>query len=670
MDCKSDSSGNTHMLRQLIQWIDDNSFKSYVVFVVLPLILGFFSCLIYYLFAKPDTHPILFGLIGAVSLGLGGILLRAILGLGTLVSSEPKRIQEKIAHISIVMFLVITFWSIFSTNMEDPRNILTGFLMGLVGTVVTVVGIQVYLLSDRVGSVGDSVATANREIVRAVETFEGDQIGSMSSAIKALENALAVKGTFEADKLKDMARTLHPGIEAMGLSYKAWAERLQTDDPYIRRVWRAAFPSFFREEAYDIQGREMITNGRNYCYLLLGTLSQLMEQNKEGTVIYYQVTPVHPKDWYNWPHGFGKNHFYFENEFIGVYHRSLKALIRWASTSGKSLEHGRYVLCLSGAKNIDDIDQFSWYPAARDEFERPEQFWLLDVPVPLDDQLWPEPQCRYCKALRKYYLGAHRRAAAQNVLFSKVTQYAVPAWNWHGWERDSRHPLAAEIGEVIDAVKSVKTEECTCVDKLLSTVKTTFTGIQKQQQHLISERVATRGNERLSSAWKRVVECINDDCALEYPRLLEAYHLVEVLSGNQENAELVRGFLPVVLRAWSAKQCTGWGNLYDVFGKSLHSTPANARLIRRSHDQLKEWPVPEPEFGIFGWRSSSGADIQWKVVIATSLNYPFDVARIRVYENNSKSIHYNEYQKYDKLITQLIKGEIPSEQLVSHSSTT
>lgn len=645
--------------------------------------IGFISIcafLIALLFAPSGVRPLFYAAIAGTLMGLGAYLILAIGSIGALVGRNRKTAHDRTGEIALLSFILLTAFTILSSDYS-LRDYATGFLVGLIGTVVTVVGIQVYVLSYEVGVVEASVTAAkneiqhaNTEIQKAVDTFRADQVGAMSSAIKALENALEVKGAFETDKLKDTAGTLHPGIEAMGLSYKAWAERLQTGDRYVQRVWRAAFPSFYREEAYDIRGREIITNGRNYCYLLLGTLCQLLEQNEEGTVVYYQVTPVHPKDWYNWPHGFGEHHFYFENEFIGVYHRSLRALVQWANTTEKHLEHGRYILCLSESQNGDDVEQFGWDPARQDEFEKPEDFWLLDVPVPLDEELWPEPHCEFCKALRNYYLGAHREAEQRGLLRGKEIQYAVPAWNCYGWEKTLGHPLYTQKKAVFDAIRSSgQVGKCTCHEALLETLRTNFTAILAANQKTISNIVQSlRDEKRLSGAWERVVECITSDCISKFfPRLLEAYHLAEVLlSSNQQDATLLRAFLPVVLRTWSATQCHGWANLYDVFKKSLHSATTKARLIKCSPDQLKTWPVPEPEFGIFGWRPPSGGDIQWKVVIATSLNYPFDVARIRIYENNPDSTHYNEYRNYEMLITKLIDGRSPSEQLGSNSSTT
>lgn len=651
------------------QRTDDHIRRGELVYVGVISLCAFLMAL---LFAPPGVSALIYAGIAGILMGLGVSLMLAIRSIGALAGRNRKTVQDRTGEIALLSFILLTAFTILTSDMT-LRGLATGFLAGLIGTVVTVVGIQVYVLSCDVGDVGTSVTDAQTEIQKAVDTFRADQVGAMSSAIKALENALEVKSIFTADKLAGMAGTLHPGIEAMGLSYKSWVDRLQTDDAYVQGVWRAAFPSFYREEAFDIHNGEIVTNGRNYCYLLLGTLSQLLEQNESGTVVYYQVTPVHPKDWYNWPHGFGKHHFYFENEFIGVYHRSLRALIQWANTTQKHLEHGRYILCLSESQNGDDVEQFGWDPARQDEFEKPDEFWLLDVPVPLDKDLWPEPQCTFCKALRNYYLHAHAEAVQRGLLRTKEIQYAVPAWNCYGWERSPGHPLNEQKKAVFDAIKSGgQVGKCTCPEALLKTLNTNFTAILAEKQKRISDIVQSLRNEkRLSSAWKRVVECITSDCTGKFPRLLEAYHLAEVLlSSNQQDAELMRAFLPVVLRTWSATQCHGWANLYDVFGKSLHSASTQARLIKRSPDQLKTWPVPEPEFGIFGWRPSSGGDIQWKVLIATSLNYPFDVARIRIYENNPKSTHYNEYQKYDRLITQLISKGIPSEQLGSNSSTT
>lgn len=608
------------------------------------------------------TARITYATITASLLSLTVLALASILTL--VYATDANAIRKATVGVAIATFVLITAWTIL-TSKWDVREIVTGFLVGLVGTVVTVVGIQVYLLSYRVGSVGDSVEAARKEITRAVDTFAADQVGSMSSAIRALENALDIKNAFHSDNLSEIAGTLHPGIEAIGLSYKAWVQRLQTPDPYVQRVWRAAFPCFYREEAFDIQGGEIVTNARNYCYLLLRTLSQLLEQSEAASVVYYQVTPVHPKDWYNWPHGFGAKHFYFENEFIGVYHRSLRALMQWSKTNNRALEHGRYVLCLcdSAGERDADVEQFGWDPAKSDEFENPADFWLLDAAVPLSEALWPEPECEFCKAIRKYYLASCRLATDRNIVRAGVVRYAVPQWNCYSWGVPS-DPLRAERHAVVTALMSTGgVRKCSCAKGLLDAARNRCDEDQTRMQADIFAKIQSRRSDRrLHSAWERVMQYVQNPCT-NFPQLLEAYHLAEVLlSGKEEEAKLIRSYLPALLRTWSVTQCKGWGNLYEVFGGGLHSAPGEARKVKLSREQLRAWPVAEPEFGIFGLRTPGGA-IQWKVVIATCLDYPFDVARIRVCQNDVTSAHYEDYQKYERLISDLIEEKILSEKL-------
>jgi hypothetical protein len=592
----------------------------------------------------------------ALLVGLAVVELVEILSL--IYATDPDTIRKATVAITVVTFILITVSTIVTSKNMDAREIVTGFLVGLVGTVVTVVGIQVYLLSDRVGSVGDLVKTANKEIAEAVKTFTKDQMGSMSSAIKALEKALEIKQEVANDELLSKAEKLHPGLEAMGLSYSAWVTRLQSEDKYVGHVWQAAFPTFYREEAFDIRHGEIVTNGRNFCYLLLATLSQLLEGNSGKTIVYYQVTPVHPKDWYNWPHGFGEHHCYFENEFIGVYHRSLRALIEWAkakkTTDGPALlEHGRFILC-SGDDGAPQVNRFGWDLPGTRETDSYKSCWVLDVPILLStsDGL---RLCEICSNLISYYKRLLQEANKQLHLPSGNDYYAVPVWS-KNWE------VANSLASVRDIVQKLKDEAKSipcpaCIQKLKDAAVTHLDGKIGSAILSIEKTVASLKDSqpRLVIAWEHVASFARKWNTADFPRFLQNYHLASVLLSNSRSVdEDIRGILPSVLRKRSAMECAGWADLYCTFAGHLHSTPGLARIVHLTENQVHSWPVQEPEFAAFGIRD--GDSIRWKVFVATSLDYPFDVARIRIFEENGSDYESREYQKYRDLISNLVSG--------------
>lgn len=557
---------------------DHNSQLYELIVIGVLLVVGFIGGLIAVRGSMSSISALFCAVLAGLLLACGGDLLIAIRDLAFLVTTNYKAVQARILQICILTFILITALTILTSNDMTPRGIATGFLVGLVGTVVTVVGIQVYLLSDRVGSVGGSVEEAHDEIKRAheeienaVKTFQKDQMGSMSSAIKALEKVLEIKQEIANDKLLSKADALHPGLEALGLSYSAWISRLQSKDKYVGRVWQAAFPTFYREEAFDIRHGEIVTNGRNFCYLLLATLSQLLEEHSGKTVVYYQVTPVHPKDWYNWPHGFGEHHCYFENEFIGVYHRSLRALIELAKNKtlkDKSplLEHGRFILRSDDA--APEINRFGWNLPIKTEFDSAEEFWILDIPIVLtgavDNTL---SLCDPCKKLISYYTEHLHAANAQLHFPSKKDHYAVPAFN-KAWESSNSlksvkaivKALVASGGTSIPCSRCVGTLKAAAETHLDSKITSAISNIGTVVLSL------TDSQPRLAAAWEHVTSVAKTWNTDDFPRFLQNYHLASVLLSSFRGVDKdIRGLLPNVLRKRSAMECTGWTNLYTTF---------------------------------------------------------------------------------------------------------
>jgi hypothetical protein len=353
------------ILLSIIGVICAGLFRRYLA-LVLAAELGFVIFLIIGMHNGSLLEALVYSGAGAYSMALLCAVLLSSRRLG--LTSDIDHIAKNSAQVTVATFAAITFMTIIATWKQNPHplEIVTGGLVGLIGAVVTLVGLQVYVFTERldkvgraVGSADEKIASANKIISAGAATLKDELAGTATATMRALESVLDVRKAFEAAAPASSAAAVLPGLEAMGLSYEAWARRLKSQDPYEAKVWLAACPTYYREEAFDVNHGEIVTNGRNFCFLLLATLSELLDQSDGNTVVYYQVTPVHPKDWYNWPHGFGRPHFYFENEFIGLYHRSLAALIQWSKTASKSIEHGRFVLSRA-ATSRSKIVPFGW----------------------------------------------------------------------------------------------------------------------------------------------------------------------------------------------------------------------------------------------------------------------------------------------------------------------
>jgi hypothetical protein len=277
---------------------------------------------------------------------------------------------------------------------------------------------------------------------------------------------------------------------------------------------------------------------------------------------------------------------------------------------------------------------------------------LVNAPLRLD--AWPpDAGCQFSR-----YLGDYFRAAAEQVRERDVDRryrellWAVPLWNKLKWVPDPSDPLAEYVTRLHD---ENHTDDCSCASKLVA-------ASQAQTAEQVTRCIdkiepCLSGDERLKRAWKEFVSfALDNDPVTEFPQMLRAYQTVSALQPQGlKGAQELRELLANVLRKWAAHQAhPKWRNLFETFSTDLHSQPSLARLVRLSDDEVKHWGVAS-EFAIFGVRHANGA-LEWKAVLATSLDYPFDVARITV-------LNESQLGEYKRVITNLLASPQVTEPL-------
>lgn len=109
-----------------------------------------------------------------------------------------------------------------------------------------------------------------------------------------------------------------------------------------QRSWWKCLTTYHQEEKYDLARFELVTNVRNYAYVLISAVEEFRRsaQNvttenadrgagdqqlkaSEKEVVIVQQSPFPPKDFYNFPFGTkGVTRSYFDAEFYGVYRRA------------------------------------------------------------------------------------------------------------------------------------------------------------------------------------------------------------------------------------------------------------------------------------------------------------------------------------------------------------
>jgi hypothetical protein len=154
---------------------------------------------------------------------------------------------------------------------------------------------------------------------------------------------------------------LSEALTALGFNLQIWEQELFDADGVLKKpmasVWLRFMKTYYFEEAYDIRRKTVVTNGRNFPLMILSTVQAILDDGllaNDEALYYFAVTPAHPKDMYNWPHGYIKPRAYFEEEFMGSFHRLLREIVHSDAYKAR-LVHGRFVLTC--AESVEEKNQ-------------------------------------------------------------------------------------------------------------------------------------------------------------------------------------------------------------------------------------------------------------------------------------------------------------------------
>jgi hypothetical protein len=135
------------------------------------------------------------------------------------------------------------------------------------------------------------------------------------------------------------------------------------------RAWWRCLQSYHNEERYDLARFELVTNARNYTYVLASTLDQIRtvlaldskgrtRGNRSVDVVIVQCSTFPPKDFYNFPDGTQGHRRYRDFEFYGTYRRSVSFLNR----QDGMLPHRIVFVAHDKAtrKDVDELERLGW----------------------------------------------------------------------------------------------------------------------------------------------------------------------------------------------------------------------------------------------------------------------------------------------------------------------
>jgi hypothetical protein len=256
-------------------------------------------------------------------------------------------------RLSLLPFAGALFWEFGKWFLEGRKvsflEAVSGSLEFYVGVTTSAISLA-YILFSRVTHLKEYLPKFEQRLIERLDTFEEslndfrEKLDKVeSTGIEAIQTATGfIERAFGLQVMTDL-RDRHSeaaleALQALGFNLRNWENHVTrrqngkivlVDDDKKIAVWLRYMRTYYFEEAFDVRRKELVTNGRNFCFILLATLQAFLEQlNGNEKLHYYAVTPVHPKDWYNWPHGYCKPRAYFEEDFVGLFYRVLRETLK------------------------------------------------------------------------------------------------------------------------------------------------------------------------------------------------------------------------------------------------------------------------------------------------------------------------------------------------------
>ncbi|SEN38393.1 hypothetical protein [Nitrosomonas marina] len=270
-------------------------------------------------------------------------------------SEIQKNVLSKILHLLLDVLVAATFAAFiaFSTNLvttPEAKDI-------AVALALAIVILSIQLISNAVGITEktsqniEAVTEAKNELIEAKDKLIEDFQNETSKIRESAETLNKYKDIISSVAYSDIAARalevkqqtlsvddkvrpfLATAIQASVHNTKQWlslGSKLQNNHNLLHsRTWWGLMETYYREERYDIARYEIVTNVRNYAFIILRLIWDFLSSEVSGKkIIVGQVTPFPPKDFYNYPNGSSDNRFYHDAEFFGTYRRGLSFLTK------------------------------------------------------------------------------------------------------------------------------------------------------------------------------------------------------------------------------------------------------------------------------------------------------------------------------------------------------
>ena len=476
-----------------------------------------------------------------------------------------------------------------------------------------------------------------------LETVRESGFEAVRSATKLIDNTLHTSfGNLNLSETHP--HEYNQALEALGFNFRNWFEPINTNlgSPEIVSAWLTYIRTYYFEEAFDVKHREVVTNARNFTYLLLATLHSLSQhcgrqpsQVNGLKTVHLAVTPVHPKDWFNWPHGFNRPHRYFEEEFLGHFRRCIREVLH-TQANANLLESRRYVLaaCDDDAR-VESKTKFGW-PLDLKDLMRDDlnNSWVLPVAVPVSLIASVNP------ALMHYYDYIVKANGTQRDVVS-VVPLICRRWDLQQYDETANQSLAA--------IKADLDKKPTSFLPLIGLAQALYKQRLSEIQSDLSQRLSVMQSLGIQNAWTKcdsACRALLSDQPVPLYDAIVASHVLDVHLCEQDPSiafaaqEALRKLMSAALHLKdclvidaSSKRLRSLG---EVFATELHSRPEHSQILSMSQSAIRTWSDDglKSEFHIFGIQKGNEAP-EWRIVIAADIDYPFEVAKVRILESGA-----------------------------------
>lgn len=261
----------------------------------------------------------------------GDVLLEVIIGALFSYFLYAAHIVEHVASAQDFLIVFVVAITALSLQIVSKAAGLAGYLLSATEN------------SEKAASSSTLAANESRDSTNKVNKFLME-LTSINNTLQLVvgdaKNTALLAGLLEqkAQSIDGQSESFKDAVRSGLDTTKRWVKTgVAIQDPSQSDAWWRMMETYNREERYDIARGEIVTNVRNYAFIIVRLIHQQIlavdRHNKENPeqkkkVIIAQVTPFSPKDFYNFPNGSRGNRFYFDQEFFGTYRRLLSHYLR------------------------------------------------------------------------------------------------------------------------------------------------------------------------------------------------------------------------------------------------------------------------------------------------------------------------------------------------------